>query len=139
MNLRPQRDWFSRPAQYQTMPLDQKCAIIEMIARKSQNHTLFTSESEAGIKPANIRFAAKRITLLLLRQVRDGGKPPYMFSVKYVSCLTYVLSHNIIFDFIVYKCFVFRQKSPQYDNIYLPKSLNIIRNIYLYILLKIFE
>ena len=62
-----------------------------------------------------------------------------MCRVKYASFLTCVLSHNIIFDFIVYKCFVFRQKSPQYDNIYLPKSLNIIRNIYLYILLKIFE
>lgn len=61
-----------------------------------------------------------------------------MCRVKYASFLTCVLSHNIIFVFIVYKRFVFRLKSPTHDNIHLPKSLNIIRNIYICILQKIF-
>ena len=51
LNLRPQRDWFSRPAQYQTMPFDQERAIIEMITRKSQNILYFINESETGFEP----------------------------------------------------------------------------------------
>lgn len=56
-----------------------------------------------------------------------------------MSQMTSVLSHNIIFDFIVYKGFAFFRKITQNDNTYLPKSLNNIKDIYLYILLKIFE
>ena len=69
----------------------------------------------------------------------DGGKPPYLDSVKYVLSMTCVLSHNIILAFIVYKGFAFLEKITQNDNTYLPKSLNNIKDIYLYILLKIFK